>query len=211
MRLALEESWDIHRVRRLFTLLLYAGRIDDAEVLRRDSLGPDSLDEESDSLEAQNDYGGALRALRRLQEETPNDRDLATRETYLLLRLGRFEECEDVARGYLEQNGWSDVGLIVNYELAKRLGLKKVNEQRIAKHLAVTKKSSEKAALAALLGHEDKCLDYIKQGCEESWEFKYVAATWIVFDKVRNNPRFSRLLEGKDFESGSVRRTGTAN
>jgi tetratricopeptide (TPR) repeat protein len=194
MKRSLDDYWDQSRYRRLFMLLTYAQRLDEAAAVLQNFIGPESSDEKSRLCEARGDLEGALAITRDSLAQRPNHKNWSIYETYLLLLLKRYDECETVARRYLEHDKWGSVHLIVNLELARKLSGGKVKEERLSKFLHAATEAPEKAALSALLGDDQKCFEYLRQALDESKEFKYVADDWIVFRRLHGDSRYTKIF-----------------
>jgi tetratricopeptide (TPR) repeat protein len=142
-----------------------------------------------DILEGLNDFDSILTELRKYGALY---KTYQSHRMYVLLRKGANEEAKNFGKEVLTPVNFSveAEAEIINYELArKRLG-SKVNTERLEKVLQFANDFSTKAAIYALLDNNKEAIEHIKKEMKKDKTFRFTAARWPVFERIRKSPDF---------------------
>ncbi len=184
-------------LRHLFGYYLYAEMYKEAEDILHNQLGRDNKMEEILYLEAKKQYDEALGSLRNMVREQPwmISKNTISRESFLLLAMGKYEDAQKYLRDYLEISNFTEQVFVINYELAGKLLNKKVHKERLAKVYDHSEGDLIKAAICVLNDENNKALDFIEKAIEDNYETKYDIKDWVIFKPLKDNPRFKAFYK----------------
>lgn len=173
---------------------LYLNDIDNAEKIYKSHLSEDKRIYIS-ILEAKKDYNGAFIAVNELLQDRPNDNSLYILKSYILLKLGNYDEAYSFTKDSLELSSFSDPHLLINYYISlkkkKKLKFDKVND-KILKNIKVS--DIVKAAGYALIDDFDKSIELLNDVCNKENSLRYVIKNWVVFEELSKTDRFSKIV-----------------
>lgn len=192
-------------LKRLCRYYIYKGMHEEAKDIIFNKLGVDNEEELIIYYESQNDFDSALEITRKHLEKRPLDRGLIVRESYLLLMKNDFKAAYDYTRQYLEFSNFSEPVLIINHEIASAKLKNKIKEDRLDR-ANLDNDNMIKAAVAILKHDKVSCYNYIEKELEKNQERKYTFKNWIVFESIRNEPRFKAYFHNS--EPSGVLQTG---
>jgi len=179
----------------LFDYLLYKEEIDEATLLNENHLGNDKFNQ-SQIFAANGEYELAIDIIRELKIESPFDTNLNVHESFLLLKLEKYQEAFNFTLRCLKPSNHTEPYFLVNYFLAKKHYRQKEKSEKIREKLLNGKneKSIIEVAAYCLMGDYKEVRTKFNILLQSDYSYKYKISDWPLFEDFIKSDQFKQKV-----------------
>ncbi|OAB78407.1 SIR2 family protein [Cochleicola gelatinilyticus] len=179
----------------LFNYLLYKNNISGATMVNEKHLGNDKLNQ-SQILTAEGEYKLAIDLIRELKTESPYDTNLNVHESFLLLKLEKYQEAFNFTQKCLKPSNHTEPYFLVNYFLAKKHYRQKEKPEKIREKLLNGKneKSIIEVAAYCLMGDYKEVKTKLNILLQTDYSYKYQVNDWPLFNDFIKSSQFKHKV-----------------
>lgn len=179
----------------LFTFYLYAKEFDKAQTILNEHFKEDKY-KHAEFHQFNQEFGAALEIVEILKNEKPNNYEVITLYSYLLLMNHEFQKAYYFIEKELKNSNFTDPVLLINFYIAtkryKTLKFEKVKEKVI--NSPTQNDPLTLAAAYTLIEDQNNAFLKLQGAIKDNYSTKYYIKDWIIFEDLFKIERFKKLI-----------------
>lgn len=180
--------------KKLCNYYLFAGEIEKAKLIFQAEF-PNEYDLKCEILLKEKKYDEALKLTQTKRENDEFNEFLIIQETFYLLKVGKYNEAENLAFKFLTKISFKNPILFINYLLAQKKQKKQIKKDKIMEKLIDgNPESIHSAAGYAILDDRDNTFKQLTKAIKEDYSDKYRINDWVIFEDYCSESCFKKLL-----------------